>query len=236
MRVLSRAGDSLIWGLVLVSILICACGIVLTEIVQGLIEDEAMSLETRRWAYTHFGTTSHACWTLFESTLTGSWVRFSRRTIDELSVLFAIFWVLYIIFVNFAVIRIISAMFLKQTMAVANADAESLAIAANKRMNQYCEELLAIFRIADADGTGTISKEEFTVMMLDDEVLNRFERLDLKPNEVEMLFTVLSHGSGEADYEEFVHGAMKMKASARAIDTVVLQTNQKKMMEAIKQI
>ena len=31
----------------MVSILICACGIMLTMIVQGFIEDEAMSLETR---------------------------------------------------------------------------------------------------------------------------------------------------------------------------------------------
>merc|ERR1711920_809404 len=121
-------------------------------------------------------------------------------------------------------------------MAVASADAESLANEAHKKMDKYCEELLAIFRIADVDETGTIGKDEFNAMMLDDEVLVHFQRLDLKPDEVEVLFNVLSYGDGEADYEEFVQGAMRLKANAKTIDTVVLQTNQKKLMQAINQI
>merc|ERR1712187_299450 len=74
-------------------------------------------------------------------------------------------------------------------------------------------------------------------MMQDETVVTRFESLGLKPEELELLFGLMSKDNdGVAEYEELLENAIRLKGGARAIDTIVLQHNQKKMMHLMGQI
>merc|ERR1711957_907965 len=89
-----------------------------------------------------------------------------------------------------------------------------------KNKERYAGLLAEIFRIGDSSGDGAIDAVEFKRMMREEKVLSVFEQLELEVPEVKMLFDVLSDEDGEADYEEFLAAAVKMKNSARCIDTI----------------
>lgn len=101
---------------------------------------------------------------------------------------------------------------------------------------KFASELRLIFSTADSSGDGAISKDEFTSMLSDPAIITGFQKLDLEIDEVVALFGVLSADDGDADYEEFLNGAMKMKSSARTIDTVQIMHQQLATQRALQEI
>merc|ERR1719440_487717 len=90
----------------------------------GIFEDDSIDMERRVWLYNKFGTTARAIYTMFECTFTSGWIQYTRPILEEISPVFILFWAPYVVFVNFTVMRVIAALFLKQTMAVSAVDAE----------------------------------------------------------------------------------------------------------------
>eukprot|EP00438_Fugacium_kawagutii_P033210 Skav210555 [mRNA] locus=scaffold2699:59613:65460:- [translate_table: standard] len=65
-------------------------------------------------------------YTLYEITFAGNWPTNARPVLDKVSQFFVIFYLLYVTIIVFAVIRVISAIFLKDTLDEANNDAQQL--------------------------------------------------------------------------------------------------------------
>jgi len=229
LRTLRLGIRGMFWSVVLLAGLILGGGILMAQLTMPYLEKDALSAERQEWLYRSFGTSARAIYTMFECTFTGGWRFYSRPLIDDFHHSFAFFWVSWIIGVNFTTMRVVAAIFLKQTMAVADIDAERLAMEHLKRREAFASSLRAIFQKGDMDGDGTISLKEFEGMLLDHEVALCFKQLGLDADEVEALFDVLSSDDGEADYEEFLTGALKMNSCARTIDSVQVMHNQLKM-------
>merc|ERR1712157_251669 len=97
------------------------------------------------WVFKHYGSAARATLSMFEATFTAKWTLLSRPLIDEVSPWFAVFWVLYIICINFAVLKVVGALFLKQTMAVASLDAERVNLEKMKERDKHLELLREVF-------------------------------------------------------------------------------------------
>merc|ERR1719379_3148867 len=119
MRTLSLSLPSLVWSMLLTSCIIIVGGVWMAQLLSGFMEDDASSADHRQWAYNRFGGSSRAIYTMFEATFTGSWHLSTRPLLDNVSPSYAVFWVLYVVCINFALMRVIAALFLKQTMMVA---------------------------------------------------------------------------------------------------------------------
>merc|ERR1712139_358197 len=97
---------------------------------------------------------------------------------------FIFVWVPYIVCVNFTVMRVVAALFLKQTMTVAAIDEERIAMEKMKQKERFAHELHEIFTEADTSGDGSISRAEFENMLENEHVLQHFAELDLEIDEV----------------------------------------------------
>lgn len=208
------------WSMFLVMAIIVASAITHCALSQPFLDDPNIGLEQRRDLYEMFGTTTLSFQTMFEGTFTGRWAIYTRRLFKDISPLFALFWIPYVVCVNFALMRVIAALFLKQTLAIADQDTERRAMEKMKEKEKFAKELREIFAEADRSGDGAISRDEFEAMIRFPSVVQRFAKLDLELDEVVALFGVLSADDGDTDYDEFLHAALKMKSSARTIDTV----------------
>lgn len=228
----------LIWSVFLIMGIVLAAALIMVQLSHSFFDDEAVAIERRQWLYLMFGTTARAFYTMFECTFSSNWRNYSRPIIEDVHVGFAFFFLPYTVYVNFAVMRVIAALFLKQTMAVAALDEERIAIEKRKEKELVAQALREMFEAADSDQNGAISREEFDEMLHTEAVVEFFENLNLEIEEVIALFGVLCADDGEADYEEFLDGALKMKSPARAIDTVQIMHQQLQMhktMEGITQ-
>merc|ERR1719199_36176 len=97
-------------------------GLFLCSILKSTIQDAAVDHSLRMWLYRYYGSSLRAIYTLFEVTLAGCWPNYFRRLIEDVNGWYAVFAVVYITIVVFAIIRIITALFLKKTLTVAGHD------------------------------------------------------------------------------------------------------------------
>merc|ERR1712125_228185 len=99
-------------------------------------------------------------YTMFEVTLSGCWPKYVRPLIENVSPWFAVFYFVYILAVVFALVRIIAAMFLKETLAIAAIDKEKELAAQQAKQVQFEKRLEEIFKKADHSGDGTLNVDE----------------------------------------------------------------------------
>merc|ERR1712048_949268 len=100
--------------------------LMMSNLLDGFIRNESEDYEMRHWVWRHYGTSTRALYTMFEFTLSGCWPGYARPIMEEVSYAFAPFFIIYVCFVLFAVLRVITAIFLKETMDTANNDTEML--------------------------------------------------------------------------------------------------------------
>lgn len=215
---------SLFWSMVLLTLMQTMAALCLTQLLSSTILDEhSVTLPVREWVYRYYGTPSRSMYTVFEMTFSGCWPNYARTLVEDVSTWYVLFFVAYISGVVFAMFRIITAIFLRDTLAIANTDAESQIHAKMKEKEAYADKLLHFFEECDTCGDGIITEEEFIAMLKEPRAAAYLAYLELDSSESLNLFHIINDGgSGGISREEFVRGALRLKGFARAQDLVIL--------------
>merc|ERR1740123_867038 len=99
-------------------------------------------------------------------TFSGCWPNFASPLVREVSPWFAVFFIVYVTFGVFAMIRIISALFLEETLAQASRDADMMVREGSKKTAALAKDLTDLFESADKSGDGMVSQEELTNLLM----------------------------------------------------------------------
>lgn len=216
---------SLCWSMVLLAVFLCMGGLIMGNLLQDFIKDESQSMEDRQWVWQHYGTCYRATYTLYEMTFAGNWPVNARPILEKVSHAFVIFYFLYITIIVFAVIRVISAIFLKDTLDEAHNDAQQMVLDRLKKKADYVQRLEGLFRTIDESGQGMITETRLQEMLDNPKVKAYLQTLEIDVHEGHALFHLLDNGDGEVTLEEFTGGLMRCKGPARAIDAVALHSD-----------
>ncbi|CAE7449218.1 Scn10a [Symbiodinium sp. CCMP2592] len=215
---------ALFWSMVMLFLIKLGFSLIICQALQGYILDESNDMDTRlemNWLY---GSFLKALYTMFEVTHAGSWPTRVRPVVDKVSPWYCIPFLGYITLVVFAVIRVVTALFLKETLASAANDAD-IQIEENRRTaKNYQEKLEDLFRAVDEDGNDWLSAEEFIRALSLPSVQRYLAILDLKVSDCRPLFEILDDGDGKITIAEFCQGLNQIKGHARALDMVVPRT------------
>lgn len=229
LRVLVKACQcflpSLCWSMVLLGIFMSMGALVLGNMLHSFVSDQGMIFEDRAWIWERYGTAYRAMYTLFEITFAGNWPVSARPVLNKVSHVYVFFFVLYITLVVFAVIRVISAVFLKDTLDAAQNDMQQQVVDKVLKKTEFVNKLEGIFRAIDENGTGMISEERLTHVLGIPKVAAYFQTMELEVHEGQALFKVLQNGNGEVTLEEFIDGILRCKGPARAIDQVAMHAD-----------
>jgi len=233
LRVLVKACQcflpSLCWSMVLLGLLMSMGSLFLGNLLQDPIADEAMTLEDRQWLWSRYGTAYRSTYTLFEITFAGNWPISARPVLEKVSHAFVAFFVIYITVVVFAMLRVISAVFLKDTLDAAQNDAEQLVMDKMRTQSEYIQKLEEIFRAISCSKSSMITEERLIEIFENPKVAAYFQTLDLDVQESRALFHVLDNGDGEISLDEFIDGVMRCKGPARAIDQVAMHADMRQL-------
>jgi len=170
-----------------------------------------------------------AYYSVFEFTFSGCWPTYARPLVEEVSNWYALFFMSYVICVIFTLFRIITAIFLKDTMALAAKDAD---LAVQQQMHQKAEfarDLKSFFEAADTSGDGMISKEEFDDILSDEKIKTWLNMLELSLHDISELFHILSGGDCMLSYDEFTKGIIQMRGAARSEDVIAIKRQGNKL-------
>jgi len=222
-RTVASSFMALMWSMVLLGVLNFGGAVFLCQLLQGaMVEDSDMSFETREWLYRYYGTSAKSVWTMFEFTFSGGWPTYARPVVEQVHWSYAVFFAFYVSVVVFAVTRIITALFLKDTLQIAANDADMMVQEQMASKQRYTEKLRDLFELADASGNGSITLEEFEAVCRIPEVHTYFHLLELEIGEVQALFNMLDDGDGAVSYDEFMRGIIRLKGQARSMDVITV--------------
>lgn len=227
MMVYSLMGSlkNLIWIILVLVITFYIFGCAFTTGTTAYLDTTASRTEARNTALrAHFGTLDRSIVSLFMAMSGGNdWGQYY----DALALLpaqYCVLFVLFICFTVFALVNIVTGVFVESAMKSDTKDQELVIHEELESKKQYIDSLKVVFEELDTDGMGTISLAEFERSLSEDNVVAYFNALQLDVSDAHKLFTLLDvDQSHEVSVEEFLDGCFKMQGASRALDVKIMQ-------------
>mmetsp|Transcript_47782 Transcript_47782/g.134552 ORF Transcript_47782/g.134552 Transcript_47782/m.134552 type:complete len:268 (-) Transcript_47782:43-846(-) len=227
---------ALFWSMVLLSGVMLMAALFLCQASGALLESPSMDDATKEWVYLMYGTSSRAYWSVFELTFSGGWPNYARPLVEHGHWFFCFFFAFYISAVVFAMFRIITALFLKETLSMASLDVETIITERIREKKVYAQKLAEFFIVADTSGDGYLSWDEFQHVLKDERVAAYLSTMQIDMQDGKRLFEMLDDGVRGMSVDDFVSGAMRIKTQARAQDVVLVRQDCQRLMQRLDRL
>jgi len=184
--------------------------------------------------YDWFGGLDRTMYTLYLAISGGQdWQVFADPLLAADWLTFTIF-VAYITFMLFAVLNIVTAIFVENTMQVAQRNADWIIKQQMSNEKFFYNEMQDLFTAADHDKSGTLSLKELEKHLSDQHVRARLNVFGLEVSEAWGFFQLLDiDDRGFVDVSQFALGCLRLRGAAKGIDAATLMYENKKMMAVI---
>lgn len=222
-KCLQSSIDMLFWSFCLLTGIQCVAGMVVSALSREFIEDESRDLQVREEVFRYYGTFTRTFLSMFEI-LFANWGPPCRVVVENISEWFSLFFLLYRCVLGFAVLNVVNAVFVQQTMKTASSD-EELAFKQKERdMAMYTRKVKKLFETMDDTGDGCLNLEEFQKLAQSPKLKFWMSQLELEYHDLMSLFEFLDNGDGQITPTEFIEGASRLRGSAKAVDIWRLET------------
>jgi len=145
----------------------------------------------------------------------------------------------YISLVVFAILNIVTGVFVENAIKSTQHDADIMMWEEAESRNQLVEDVRKVFIKADTDRSGDLNWQEFEKHIGDHHVQAYLRKLDLdvESSGARGMFKLLDFdGDGKVDIEEFVVGIARLKGLARSLDLARLSHNQRAQSDQLKRL
>eukprot|EP00927_Polykrikos_kofoidii_P083602 TRINITY_DN8607_c1_g1_i1.p1 TRINITY_DN8607_c1_g1~~TRINITY_DN8607_c1_g1_i1.p1 ORF type:complete len:569 (+),score=76.11 TRINITY_DN8607_c1_g1_i1:123-1829(+) len=206
---------SLGWTLLLLFILIYVASLCVTQVVVEHREssDQTLDDEDMRQLIYWYGSLARTCLSLYQAITSGSNWDDAMMALEKVNPGFTIFWIAYIAFTVFAMLNVVTGVFVERAMESAMSDKEDY------MMSTICD----IFRRSHLGAAGEITWEEFEASLCTDEMQAYFKAIDVGISEARSLFNLLdAEKSGSVNVVEFVSGCIRLTGHAKALDLALV--------------
>merc|ERR1712032_1781779 len=145
-------------------------------------------------------------------------------------------FMVYIAFVYFAVLNVVTGVFCQNAIESAQHDMEMLIESQSKAKNDYVDRLKMLFKEMHIAANDTLSAAEFKYHLERPKVQSWFRSLEVDVSHAWKLYALLdTDGSGLIHVDEFVEGCLKLRGSATRIDVESLKLEVKLMRQSSQQ-
>jgi len=165
--------------------------------------------------------------------LFANWSPPARVLVENFSEWFSIFFLIYRCVLGFAVLNVVNAVFVQQTMKTASSDEDLAFKQKEKDVAMYTRKVKKLFQTIDVSGDGTINIEEFAKLVQSPKMKFWMSQLELEYHDLLSLFEFLDNGDGEITLMEFIEGASRLRGGAKALDVWRLETKLEVLFEEV---
>eukprot|EP00929_Paragymnodinium_shiwhaense_P099670 TRINITY_DN6144_c0_g2_i1.p1 TRINITY_DN6144_c0_g2~~TRINITY_DN6144_c0_g2_i1.p1 ORF type:complete len:675 (-),score=114.82 TRINITY_DN6144_c0_g2_i1:117-2141(-) len=215
----------LLWSALLLVLIMCSAALISHTLMLSYINDENLPMETRHAVYIVFGSFVRSFLTIKK--LTFSLDTEAPEIVFELNEWLVVPLLLYQGLVSFAVMKVIEAVFLNETIKVAATNDDLMIMEKNRWEAMHEEKVKALFAEADASGDGYVDYSEFMLIMNDDKVIAWLEAMDVEIEDPRLIWELLCsfsslHGGAPdlLNVQWFVKGIARLKGSAKSLDVL----------------
>eukprot|EP00928_Gymnodinium_smaydae_P015158 TRINITY_DN15556_c0_g1_i2.p1 TRINITY_DN15556_c0_g1~~TRINITY_DN15556_c0_g1_i2.p1 ORF type:complete len:557 (-),score=74.73 TRINITY_DN15556_c0_g1_i2:348-1988(-) len=222
----------LFWSFLLLIFMQCVAGMVISNLARGFMDvpaNDAHQLAVQQNVFLYYGTFTRTLLTTFE-VLFANWAPPCRVLVDNVSEWFSLVFLFYRCVIGFAVLNVVNAVFVQQSMKVAAADEEHAFKQRSKDHRTYTELIKRLFEHLDVSGDGEITLDEFEELCQVPKLQFWLSRLDLEYHDLLGLFQLLDDGDGSISLDEFTRGIFRLKGHAKSIDVWRMETRLEEIM------
>ncbi|CAE7445714.1 unnamed protein product [Symbiodinium sp. CCMP2592] len=231
-KCLGASMNMLFWSFCLLTFVQCVFGMIVSTLCRDFIVDETYDHVFRSSVYRYYGTFTRTFLTMFEI-LFANWSPPARVLVENFSEWFSIFFLIYRCVLGFAVLNVVNAVFVQQTMKTASSDEDLAFKQKEKDVAMYTRKVKKLFQTIDVSGDGTINIEEFAKLVQSPKMKFWMSQLELEYHDLLSLFEFLDNGDGEITLMEFIEGASRLRGGAKALDVWRLETKLEVLFEEV---
>eukprot|EP00928_Gymnodinium_smaydae_P027982 TRINITY_DN21470_c1_g1_i1.p1 TRINITY_DN21470_c1_g1~~TRINITY_DN21470_c1_g1_i1.p1 ORF type:complete len:593 (+),score=141.09 TRINITY_DN21470_c1_g1_i1:55-1833(+) len=225
---------ALMWSMVLLFLIIYVFAILFTQAaaeyallrVQSADDppDEVYDLLQK-----YYGTLSKSVLSLFMAVSNGmSWEPLCW-CLSQVSAIWLFFFMIFICFVYFAVLNVVTGIFCQSAIDNAQQDLDLIIHGQMAAKNMYITRVKQLFQGIDADRSGMITLEEFHECLLNGRLEAFFDAIDMDTTNMWKLYKLLDQeNTGVISIEDFVDGCLRLRGQATRIDVEVMMGEAKR--------
>jgi len=225
---------ALFWALVLLVMILYLFAVLFTQ----AVADHTGQLGERPISFTtYWGSIPRSMLTLFQCVSNGISWEIAAQPLESVGLLWLVLFVMYICFVFFAVLNVVTGVFCQSAMEGAMHDAEIQVQETLKNKQEFIEKAQRLFRNLDCDQSGGVTMKELEEHMDDEVMLAYFDTLGIEMDDAWTLFKLLTSEEGDVvSCDDFVMGCMRLKGQARSMDIARVMYDQKVLREKISKL
>eukprot|EP00811_Abedinium_folium_P010807 NODE_1999_length_2314_cov_10.586648.p1 GENE.NODE_1999_length_2314_cov_10.586648~~NODE_1999_length_2314_cov_10.586648.p1 ORF type:complete len:625 (-),score=137.58 NODE_1999_length_2314_cov_10.586648:329-2203(-) len=194
-----------------------------------------ISLATRQSLFTYFGSYTRSMYTMFELT-TGNFVPVTRLLTENVGEGYGAFLFIYRFIVGFAVVKVITGVFMHETFRVAASDDDLMVVQKLRTMQKHAKKMNRLLDCLDQSHDGNISREEFLSLLKHKNLKMWLASMDIEVDNLNVLFEVLANGDDDITKDELVKGISRLRGPARSIDLVAVAARCEDLRDRIMRI
>lgn len=217
LRCVSSSLVTLLWTFGLLALVQCVAAMVFSSLLQSYLQSESNPREKRHLVFAYYGTFTRSLLTMFEVML-ANWAPACRVLVDNVNEVYSLAFLLYRCCLGFAILNIITAVFIQQTLKSAQTCDDVRIVQKQRAQEEYANKLKKLFHRLDTSGDGLVSWEEFQELMTNKHMRTWLSLLDIQVNDLESFFRTMDDGDGQITVDELVMGVSRLKGQANAID------------------
>eukprot|EP00415_Alexandrium_ostenfeldii_P000570 UN0570 len=220
-----RSMKSLLWVLIVLAMTFFVFGVTFTVAASGEMNTSAkwrdpVNDDLRMF----FGTLDRSSLSLFMAMSGGIDWSETYGALKNLPGFYRYVFLLYISFCTFAVVNIVTGVFVEHAMQSNSLDRDITVQEELESKKEYLRSMRQIFEEMDDDDTGSITLEEFEAKLGDERVVAYFNAMKLDVSNARRLFWLIDRDhSQEVDIDEFLTGVYNLQGESRALDTKLMQ-------------
>eukprot|EP00931_Biecheleriopsis_adriatica_P102648 TRINITY_DN77592_c0_g1_i1.p1 TRINITY_DN77592_c0_g1~~TRINITY_DN77592_c0_g1_i1.p1 ORF type:complete len:618 (-),score=102.86 TRINITY_DN77592_c0_g1_i1:36-1850(-) len=238
---------SLLWTLLLVTMIFFSTGVYITSAVTDYCREEAVRLTgdvnaapvcvsidnvDRYWSSLPI-----TMYTLFKAISEGMSWQDAAKPLEEMGVFTLCVFLAFIAFSFFAMLNVVTGIFCQNAIEAASADREIATNAMIKNRQGMVEGLKHTFKQIDADDSNDFNIAEFESALEDERMLAFFQSIEVDVENAWDIFHLLDDDQdGSIDIEEFVSGCLKLRGSAKAVHLATMSYENKIARQQLKSI
>lgn len=227
---------SVMWALLLFTLIIYVCAIVFTqEVAQSVFDHGSVDETDARIVY--WGSIYSSMFTLYKSICGGVDWHVVVVPLQEIHLSLALLFAMFIWFMYFVALNVITGVFCSTAQSAAASDPEIIAM--GLQVSKATRQLHAkkLFGAIDEDDSGHVTISELTSRLDDVDVQGLFMAIGVDSSDAIALFSVLDvDKSGLVDSSEFVHGCISLRGAVSNVDFVRASTETRCMLNRLDEI
>ena len=237
---------SLLWVICFIAIVIYIFCILFTQFLSEYLTPEYVAWQMRdspdfqeveKTLRQYFGSLPRSGFTLLKVVCNGIEWDVLAQAVGHTHWLLVLLFVVYIVFIHFSVLNIVTGVFCQNAIETAERDHESMIQNQLSSKEVYVKNLALLFKDIDVEGTGQITLTEFEKHLQDEHVTAYFASLGLEPSDAWTLFKLLDSQNQKAvNIRDFVDGCVRLKGTARSIDVAKLMYENKWIMKQLVEL